>query len=234
VRPSHVTGGKLLLGMAIALLAALSVAAPAGAHITVHPETLPAGSGDIEVTFRVPNERDNANTVALQVFFPTDRPFLAIDVLPVPGWTARVSTEDLSKPIQSSDGPVSQVVEDVIWTATNGGIAPGQYLDFSISAGGAPTRPGRLIFKSLQTYSSGEVVRWIQVPSTQNPDPDNPAPILTVTNPSAQPVRAEVVSNQSTTGETLAIVALVVAALGCIGVIVLLMRCRGGSVARPD
>jgi hypothetical protein len=32
--------------------------------------TLPADSGDIELSFRVPNERDNANTVSLPAFFP--------------------------------------------------------------------------------------------------------------------------------------------------------------------
>ena len=233
MKPAVVTGGKFPLGVAIALLGALSAAAPAGAHVTVHPKTLPAGAGDIEITFRVPNERDNANTVALQVYFPTDRPLLAVDVLAVPGWTAKEDIENLSRPIQSSDGPVSQMVKDVTWTATNGGIAPGQYADFSISAGSAPAQPGQLIFKCLQTYSGGDVVRWIQVASAQNPNPDNPAPIITVTNPSAQSVPGLAASSQSTTGEALAIVALVVAALGCIGVIALLVRGRAPSVKRP-
>ena len=55
-------------------LITLLTSTPAWAHITVHPSTLPAGSSDVELTFRVPNERDNANTVMAQVFFrPTSR-----------------------------------------------------------------------------------------------------------------------------------------------------------------
>jgi uncharacterized protein YcnI len=232
MKSALVTAGKLPLGIAIALLAALSTAAPAGAHVTVHPETIPAGSGDVELTFRVPNERDNANTLAFQVYFPTDRPWPTIDVLPVPGWTAKEDIENLSRPINSSDGPVSRIVKDVTWTATNGGIAPGPYADFSISAGGARARPGQLIFKTLQTYSRGEVVRWIQVASAQDPYPDNPAPILTVTRPSPPPAAAD--SSRTATGETLAIVALVVAVSGCIGVTILFVRVRALSVKRPD
>ena len=51
---------------------------------TVHPEMVPAGASDIELTFRVPNERDDANTVRLQVFFPSNLPLLTVDVLPIP------------------------------------------------------------------------------------------------------------------------------------------------------
>ena len=181
---------KRLIGRCsrIVSLAAASVvvvtalfATPAWAHVTVHPSTLPAGSGDIELTFRVPNERDNANTVGLQVYFPTNLPLLTVDVLPVPGWTSKVDTKTLAKPIQTDDGPVTQVVTDITWTATAGGIAPGQYQDFDVAAGQAPDQTGDVIFKSLQTYSSGEVVRWIQVASSQNPNPDSPAPVLTLT-----------------------------------------------------
>lgn len=46
------------------------------------------GSSDIELTFRVPNERDDANTVELQVYLPANLPLLTVDVLPVPGCMA--------------------------------------------------------------------------------------------------------------------------------------------------
>ena len=67
-------GHTLLIILASCFLVSLVVASPAWAHITVHPSTLPAGSSDIELTFRVPNERDNANTVKAQVFFPDQPP----------------------------------------------------------------------------------------------------------------------------------------------------------------
>jgi uncharacterized protein YcnI len=200
-------------------------ATPAWAHVTVHPTSMPAGSGDIELTFRVPNERDNANTVGLQVFFPANLPLLTVNVLPVPGWTAKVDTQTLAKPIQSGDGPVNQIVTDITWTATAGGISPGQYEDFAVSAGQAPAQPGDVTFKSLQTYSSGEVVRWIQVASTQNPNPDTPAPVLTLTNPTPTPAVATT-SSSSSSSKGLAVAALVVAVIGLLGVVLLFVRGR--------
>ena len=201
-------------------------ATPAWAHVTVHPETVPAGTSDIELTFRVPNERDDANTVRLQVFFPSNLPLLTVDVLPIPGWSAKVDTQTLSKPVQTDDGPVDQVVTDITWTATSGGITPGQYQDFDVSAGKVPDRTGSVVFKSLQTYSSGEIVRWIQVADSQDPDPDTPAPVLTLTSPTpttTATATATTSSNSSTT-EGLAVGAIVLAGLAVIGVVVLLVR----------
>jgi uncharacterized protein YcnI len=192
--------------------------------VTVHPGTVPAGTSDIELTFRVPNERDNANTVGLQVFFPSNLPLLTVNVRPVPGWTAKVDTQTLNNPIQTADGPVSQVVTDITWTATSGGIAPGQYQDFDISAGQAPRQTGTVIFKSLQTYSSGEVVRWIQVADSQDPNPDMPAPVLTLTSPARTATTPSSTSSSLAATDGIAIAALVLAGIAMIGVVILFGR----------
>jgi len=223
-----------VLGPGAVLLVTLLLAPPAWAHVTVHPGTLAAGTGDIELTFRVPNERDDANTVKLQVFFPTNLPLLTVDVLPVPGWTAKVDTRTLNQPVQSGDGPVDQVVTDITWAATAGGIAPGQYEDFPISAGQAPSQSGEVIFKSLQTYSSGEIVRWIQVASPQDPNPDSPAPVLTLTGGSpTAPVPGATTSISGAT-EGIAIAALVIALVGLLGVLVLHLRGRRARERADD
>ncbi len=164
-------GQTFVIVLASCFLVSLVVASPAWAHITVHPSTLPAGSSDIELTFRVPNERDNANTVKAQVFFPTNLPLLTVDVLPIPGWSSVVHTQSLAKPVQTDDGPVTQIVTDVTWTATGAGIEPGQYEDFEVAAGSVPNKRAQLVFKALQTYSSGEIVRWIQQVTSQDPNP---------------------------------------------------------------
>jgi len=217
------------VGVVATVAATVLLATPAWAHVTVHPETLPAGSSDIELTFRVPNERDDANTVGLQVFFPTDLPLLTVDVLPVPGWTAKVDTRTLATPITTDDGTVGQVVSDVTWTATAGGIAPGQYEDFVVAAGRGPGRPGSAIFKSLQTYSSGAVVRWIQVASSQDPNPDNPAPTLTVTSAATSGAAVAATTGSSTSAEVLAGAALVVSLVALGGMVVLVVRRREPS-----
>jgi uncharacterized protein YcnI len=193
------------------------LSAPASAHVTVHPDTVQAGTSDIELTFRVPNERDNANTVGLQVFFPSNLPLLTVNVLPIPGWSAKVDTQTLRTPIQTDDGPVNQVVTDITWTATSGGITPGQYQDFDVSAGKLPDRTGNVVFKSLQMYSSGEIVRWIQVADSQDPNPDTPAPVLALTTTATANT-----SSSSSTTEGLAVGAIVLAGLAVIGVVVLI------------
>ena len=230
----HRTKGHALLAIVTScFLVSLVMASPAWAHITVHPSTLPAGSSDIELTFRVPNERDNANTVKAQVFFPTNLPLLTVDVLPVPGWSSVVQTESLAKPVQTDDGPVSQIVTDVTWTATGAGIAPGQYEDFEVAAGSVPDKPAQLVFKALQTYSSGEIVRWIQLVTSQDPNPDTPAPILTLTSGASASNTSRTGgsgsaagSSSNTTADTLAVVALVLSAGSAFGVAVLVARGR--------
>jgi uncharacterized protein YcnI len=140
-----------------------------------------AGSKDVELTFRVPNERQNANTVIAPVFCPTNLPLLTVDVLPLPGWSATEHTETLAIPVKTNDGLVSQIVSDVTWRSTSGGITPGQYEDFSVAAGSVPDKPAQLVFNALQTYSSGEIVRWIEVPMAGQPEPHTPAPVVTLT-----------------------------------------------------
>jgi len=206
----------------------VAVAGPAAAHVTVHPASVPAGAQDAEITFRVPNERDDANTVRLQVFFPTSPPFLTVDVLPVPGWTATVHVVNLPRPIPSDDGPVTQVVSDITWMATAGGITRGQYEDFAVSVGSLPSRPGAVDFKALQTYSSGEVVRWIEVPTPQVPEPDTPAPVLTLTGPSPRAPAGAAAGGGSGSGssDALALSALVLSVLALAGAGVVVARGR--------
>ena len=225
-RLTHLSRAMAGVGAATVVAATLLFATPAWAHVTVHPDSLPAGSSDVELTFRVPNERDNATTVNLQVFFPTNLPLLTVDVLPVSGWVAKVTLRTLATPVSTDDGMISQVVSDITWTATAGGIAPGQYEDFVLAAGRGPGQPGSAVFKTLQTYSSGEVVRWIQVSSSADPKPDGPAPVLAITPASSSVVAVTPSSGDSTTAESVAIAALVVSLVALAGIAVLMVLVR--------
>ena len=175
-------------------------AAAASAHVVVTPSSAPAGSSQ-QLSFRVPNEQDAATTVKLTVAFPDAPPIPSVAVRPVPGWTVQTTTKKLAQPIQTDDGPVSDYVSEVTWTAGPGqGIAPGQYQDFDVSAGPLPDTP-TLAFKALQTYSNGDVVRWIEQSAPGQPEPDNPAPTLQVTAASATP-DASPAAASSTVGTT--------------------------------
>ena len=52
-------------------------------------------------------------------------------------------------------------------------------LEFDISAGPLP-EVDQIVFKALQTYSDGDVVRWIDEP-TAGVDLEHPAPVLKLT-----------------------------------------------------
>jgi uncharacterized protein YcnI len=169
---------RVLLVLGGAGLGVGVLAGTAFAHVTISPGSAPQAS-TAELTFRVPNEESTADTVELQVQVPTDHPIAQFLVEPVPGWTISVRTVKLAKPLVTDDGSFSTAVSEVTWTG--GKILPGQYQDFSVSADPLPTGVGQLAFKAIQTYSNGDVVRWIDLPQPGQPAPEHPAPVLTLT-----------------------------------------------------
>jgi uncharacterized protein YcnI len=102
----------------------------------------------------------------------------------MPGWDVAVDTTTLSKPVKSDDGGVTEAVSKITWTATAGGLAPGQFDLFTVSAGPLPTKTDKMTFKAIQTYDDGEVVSWIQRTVKGAPEPDHPAPTLILTKKS--------------------------------------------------
>jgi periplasmic copper chaperone A len=156
----------------------LLVSVPALAHITTTPDSAAAGSAAV-LTFHVPNEEAGADTTQLDMRIPTDHPIAQLLVKPVPGWTISVRTVTLQKPVVTDDGQFTQAVSEVIWSG--GRIRPGQFQDFTVSADPLPQGVSELVFKAIQTYSNGNVVRWIDLPQAGQPAPDHPAPVLTLT-----------------------------------------------------
>ncbi|HVX70824.1 MAG TPA: YcnI family protein [Mycobacteriales bacterium] len=157
----------------------VAAAAPAAAHVTVHPTSEPAGTSYSVLTFRVPNEMDDARTVKVEIVLPTSTPISGVSVRPVPGWHARVKTVTLAKPIQTNHGELTVAPSRIIWSG--GDIPVGGYQDFDVSVGQVPDQPGPLVFKALQTYSNGKVVRWIETAPAGSPEPEHPAPTLLLT-----------------------------------------------------
>jgi uncharacterized protein YcnI len=162
------------------LAAAVIGAGPAFAHVTVNPKEATQG-GYAKLAFRVPNEKDSASTIKLEVNIPTDAPIASVSVKPVAGWTAKSETAKLATPVKTDDGEITEGVSKITWTAANTAtaIAPGQFQEFEISAGPLP-EVDQIVFKALQTYSDGEIVRWIEEPSG-GAEPEHPAPVLKLT-----------------------------------------------------
>jgi uncharacterized protein YcnI len=174
----------VLAAVGVGLVAgALGFAGAASAHVSVDPESATQG-GFTRVAFRVPTEGDTASTTKLEVHLPDDQPIPSVSVLPVPGWTATVDKRKLDKPLKTDDGEVTEAVSVITWTATgDAAIKPGQFQEFPVSLGPLP-ETDQLVFKVLQTYSDGSIVRWIDLPDNSGKEPEHPAPILKLTKDS--------------------------------------------------
>jgi periplasmic copper chaperone A len=167
------------VGIGIVVAAILALPALAQAHVSVEPKTAEGGGFSV-VAFRVPNERADVSTTQLRVTLPKDQPIGSVETTPVAGWKITTATRQLDKPIEMFGEQVDSVVSEVTWTATDGGIRPGQFQDFAVSLGQLP-ESGELVFNALQTYSSGEKVAWNQVSTDPSVEPEHPAPILRIT-----------------------------------------------------
>ena len=127
-----------------AALAALALAVPAsaGAHVTVQPDTAPAG-GFARLDVRVPNERDDAGTVKVDVQMPPGFVFASYE--PVPGWSVKITKEKLDQPIEIEGLEMNEQISRITWTGhpkQGGIIAPGQFQDFGLSVGIPDGKPG--------------------------------------------------------------------------------------------
>ena len=168
-----------LLTVAAAATAAVGLTAlPALAHVTVSSPGATQGSFGV-LTFRMPNEMDNANATELKVQLPADQPLASVAVKPEPGWAYTVTRAKLAQPVTDDDGnQVTDYVSVIDWKATAGGIKPGEYEDFDLSVGPLP-KADSMTFKAIQVYSNGETVPWIEVPAAGSSDePEHPAPTL--------------------------------------------------------
>jgi uncharacterized protein YcnI len=155
------------------------MAAPAWAHVTVDPESVPQGASDATLTFRVPNEGPAADTTKVDIQFPTDHPIAVLTPAAENGWTPTVTMQHLDTPITTDDGSISDVVSEIVWSG--GKIAPGQFAEFKVLAQGVPSGVDSLKFPTVQTYSDGTVVSWIQDTTAGGPAADHPTPVLTLT-----------------------------------------------------
>lgn len=197
---------------------------PASAHVTVHADTTTTGEWSA-LTFRVPNESDEAATKKLVVTLPQDTPLASVSVRPVPGWTAKVTDKKLPKPYEQDGLKLTEAPRTITWTADSkeAAIQPGEYEEFAISGGPLP-KPGTMLIPAKQTYSDGEVVAWDEEPTKGGEEPEHPAPTVEVTKAGAEQPADEAsastgqqgatADSSDTTARVLAGAALLVALVG--------------------
>ncbi|MFD6528517.1 YcnI family protein [Streptomyces sp. NPDC060184] len=194
---------RIAVAGGIAATTVLLLAGPASAHVSVQPQGEAAKGGYATINFKVPNERDNASTVKLEVSFPTDHPLSSVSPQAVPGWKIDVTKATLAEPLDVHGKKVTEAVSKVTWTAdASGAIKPGYFQQFPLSVGQLPDDTDQLVFKALQTYSNKEIVRWIEETPASGEEPDNPAPVLTLTDAAADTHGAAASASASADGKS--------------------------------
>ena len=230
---------RFLLASALVGLIVCALAVPASAHVTVDPPSAPKG-GTVKLSFLVPNE-ESSKVTGIAISFPTppQSPIPSVSVEAKPGWTVQVTTLTLTKPIVTDDGDITNVVSQIAWKAKTGadGIDKGQFGEFTIDADGLPSTGSQVVFKAIQTYANGDVVRWIDPVTPGGPAADHPTPILELTNPagggtpttgapSSGVAAAATASTKDDSARALGIVAVVLGAVALLFATGALMRKR--------
>ena len=214
------------LVIALATAAMLALPAAAAAHISLHPNEIPAGAF-VTVDVRVPGEQPGAYAYKISMQMPSG--FTDVDVANIPGWSARETITTLKQPLKTPAGPVNQVVSEITWTgdrSTLGRLDNGYFAQFPLELTIPANLAGRsLAFKTVEFYSNGQNAYWIGPPAATYPAPTinitkaggviedvagdeaGPTPGFAATG------QAAATASASSDSDTLALVAVVLAAL---------------------
>ncbi|MEU3986687.1 DUF1775 domain-containing protein [Streptomyces sp. NPDC026672] len=157
MRPFARTTRRAALVGAAALTAALALAGPAFAHAEVEADTPRALATDVTLTFVCEAESASAGFNQVRVVLPEGIAPGDVTLGDAPkGW----------KLTTASDG----------YTVAGPALKQGVDAEHSIKVKQLPNAR-ELAFKTVETYSDGEISRWIELPSGGK-EPEQPAPIL--------------------------------------------------------
>lgn len=162
-RSRSVNARRLAIAALLAPVLLVMAAGWASAHVEAEAEGSPqAGVGPVVVTFIAEAESTTAGIVSARTQLPAGV---------LPAW------------VSLGSGPTGWAL-----TATKDGfqiggpaLAPKVDAKFAIRIGRLPADlSGTLPFKTLVRYAAGKEDAWIEEPTSDNPDPDSPAPTITV------------------------------------------------------
>ena len=156
-----VAGAVLTLGV---------LAGPAFAHVLV--EATPGAPGATDATLKITAAGESATAGITKLEVVADPAIADADLTYVSGpsgWALG--------PGGSSGG----------FTLSGPALAKGDDAVVSLKVKALPDAP-QITFKVLQTYSDGDVERWIELPGPDGAEPDKPAPIVKLTAGAASAV----------------------------------------------
>ena len=135
--------------------------APASAHVEAAAEGAQAGTGPVTVSFLAEAESTTAGIVGVKTQLPSGIPPASVSLASgPPGWALTATPDGYQV-----SGP---------------DIGPGVDLEYGITIEMLPRDTTELPFKTLLRYSDGREDAWIELPTDANPDPEQPAPAITV------------------------------------------------------
>lgn len=177
-----------VLAFASIVVAVVGGAATAAtAHVEIDPAEAPKGA-TVPLTFHVPAELPSADTVKIDIKFPDDHPIATATPSPHDGgWTAQVIMN-------------GNAVSEVVWSG--GTIKPGIEDEFVLTVGPLPSDTDSLTFPTVQTYSDGTEVSWIQESVPGQPEPEHPLPELKLTDAGASTTASTGSSTGSSSGSS--------------------------------
>jgi len=154
---------------AVAGFAALGLAGPAFAHVEVSADKTTAGASDVTLTFTGEAENDKAGIKSERVVLPAGLDPAGVTLVKAPaGWKFTAAPDGFTV-----GGSPLKIGVDAVWKVKIAKLPDGQT---------------RLSFKTLETYGDGSIVRWIEIQEPGQPEPDNPAPLVTLKpGPSSAP-----------------------------------------------
>jgi uncharacterized protein len=167
------------------------------------------------------------------VLFPAG--FTGVDYENVPGWSTNVIETKLATPIKEDGETIDTEVSQIVWSWVGplDQVNNGQFIQFPLSLAIPENATGKALeFRTVQTYSNGQVVHWIEPSLTA----EHPSPRINVTakggviediagdeagpsagqtaGPSAPASPAAVAKSSGGASKGLAITALIVGLLG--------------------
>lgn len=159
---------RLFVAAALAAGLLLLGAAPASAHVEATADDgAQAGDGPVTVAFVAEAESSTAGIASTKTQLPAGvlPEWVSLAAGP-PGWTL----------ITTADG----------YEVGGAALAPGTNAEYTVSIGQLPADRTELTFKTLVRYTDGQEDAWIEDPTPGNPEPQHPAPVVTVA-PAAAP-----------------------------------------------
>ncbi|MFF4259625.1 DUF1775 domain-containing protein [Streptomyces sp. NPDC001663] len=150
-------GRRIAFAGAAALTATLALAAPAAAHAEVEADRPQALAENVTLSFVSEAESDSAGFTKLRIVLPEGIAAADVTLDEAPkGWKLTATSDGYSL-----GGPALKTGVDA---------------EHKIKVRQLPDEK-ELVFKTVETYSDGEVSRWIELP-TGGKEPEQPAPVL--------------------------------------------------------